>query len=150
MKKAAGERHDGLSMVQSNYTSGSHASLLVDLPRHDDIFDSGDDGIMSDSHIPTIEVQGLAHPLPAATPVLDVREPHEWAAGHIEGAIHIPLGELPSRLDELDPQKPTLVICHLGGRSARATQWLQTQGFDATNVAGGMDAWEAAGRPITR
>ncbi|MFI5429524.1 rhodanese-like domain-containing protein [Aeromicrobium sp. UC242_57] len=50
-----------------------------------------------------------------ATPVLDVREPHEWAAGRIEGAIHIPLGERPARLAELDPQKPTLVICHLGG-----------------------------------
>lgn len=103
---------------------------------------------MSDSEIPTIDVENVAHPLPEGQIMLDVREPHEWAAGHVDGAIHIPLGDLPVRLGELDPSTPTLVMCHLGGRSARATQWLQAQGYDATNVDGGMEAWEAAGRPI--
>lgn len=108
---------------------------------------------MSDSQIPSIDVSGAADQLAnvdvANVVLVDVREPHEWAAGHVDGATHIPLGDLPGRLDELDPQTRTLVICHLGGRSARATQWLQAQGFDATNVDGGMDAWQAAGLPIT-
>lgn len=103
---------------------------------------------MNDSHIPTTDVQGVPSPLTEDVVLLDVREPHEWAAGHVDGAVHIPLGELPVRLGELDPTTRTLVICHLGGRSARATQWLQAQGYDATNVDGGMEAWEAAGLPI--
>ncbi|WP_456695153.1 rhodanese-like domain-containing protein [Aeromicrobium sp. P5_D10] len=103
---------------------------------------------MNDSNIPTIDVQGVPSPLTDGHALLDVREPHEWAAGHIDGAVHIPLGDLPTRLGELDPTTPTLVICHLGGRSARATQWLQAQGYDATNVEGGMEAWEAAGLPV--
>lgn len=103
---------------------------------------------MNDSPIPTIDVQGVPSPLTDGVVLLDVREPHEWAAGHVDGAIHIPLGELPVRLPELDAQARTLVICHLGGRSARATHWLQAQGYDATNVDGGMEAWESAGLPV--
>lgn len=103
---------------------------------------------MSDSSLPTTDVHSVPTPVPEGVTVLDVREPHEWAAGHIEGATHIPLGDLPTRLGELDAATPTFVVCHLGGRSARATQWLQAQGYDATNVDGGMEAWEQAGKPI--
>lgn len=103
---------------------------------------------MSDSSLPTTDVHGVPIPVPEGVLVLDVREPHEWAAGHIKGATHIPLGDLPSRVGELDAATPTFVVCHLGGRSARATQWLQAQGYDATNVEGGMEAWEQAGKPI--
>ncbi len=92
-------------------------------------------------------VSELHDPLPADLVVLDVREPHEWAAGHVADAVHVPLGDLPGRVGELDPQARTLVVCHVGGRSARATAWLAQQGHDVTNLAGGMDAWEAAGRP---
>lgn len=103
---------------------------------------------MTDSSIPTTEIDAIPETIPADLVVLDVREPHEWAAGHIDGAIHIPLGEIPSRVGELDPSVRTLVVCHLGGRSARATQWLHDQGHDVVNVAGGMEAWETAGRPV--
>ena len=102
---------------------------------------------MTDSTVPTAEIDAIPDTIPADLVVLDVREPHEWAAGHIEGAVHIPLGDIPARVGELDPSMRTLVVCHLGGRSARATQWLHAQGHDVTNVAGGMEAWEAAGRP---
>lgn len=102
---------------------------------------------MTDPNIPTTEIDAIPDTIPDDLVVLDVREAHEWAAGHIAGAIHIPLGEIPSRVGELDPSKRTLVVCHLGGRSARATQWLHAQGHDVTNVAGGMEAWEQAGRP---
>lgn len=103
---------------------------------------------MTDPSIPTTEVDAIPQTIPADLVVLDVREPHEWAAGHIDGAIHIPLGEIPARVGELDPSVRTLVVCHLGGRSARATQWLHAQGHDVVNVAGGMEAWEHAGRPV--
>lgn len=100
--------------------------------------------------VPTTTVADVPDPLPEHLVVLDVREPHEWDAGHVDGAVHIPLGELTARVGELDPQAETLVVCHLGGRSAQATAWLGQQGHDVTNLAGGMDAWEAAGRPVVR
>lgn len=93
-------------------------------------------------------VTDLPDPLPADLVVLDVREQHEWDAGHIEGARHVPLGDVPARVGELDPTVRTLVVCHVGGRSARASAWLTQQGYDVVNLAGGMDAWESAGRPV--
>ncbi len=103
---------------------------------------------MTDDGVPTTDVQAVPAPIPADLVVLDVREQHEWDAGHIDGAIHIPLGDLPLRVGELDPSTRTLVVCHVGGRSARATSWLHAQGHDVVNLAGGMDAWEATGRPV--
>jgi rhodanese-related sulfurtransferase len=94
--------------------------------------------------VPTVSVDDVTD----GWVVLDVREAWEWAAGHIEGAVHIPLGDLPSRVGELDPQARTLVVCHVGARSARATAWLRQLGRDAANLAGGMDAWEGAQRPV--
>lgn len=99
--------------------------------------------------IPTTDIDAIPAVIGPDLVVLDVREDHEWAEGHIDGAIHIPLGELQARVGELDPSTHTLVVCHLGGRSARATQWLHAQGHDVANVAGGMEAWQAAGRPVT-
>jgi rhodanese-related sulfurtransferase len=99
--------------------------------------------------IPSIDIGGVPDPIPADLTVLDVREHHEWSAGHIDGATHIPLGELQARVGELDPAARTLVVCHVGGRSARATAWLHAQGHDVVNLEGGMDAWEAAQRPVT-
>lgn len=102
---------------------------------------------MNPHEIPSTTVDQLPDPLPADLVVLDVREDHEWEAGHIEGAVHVPLGQVAERAGELDPQRRTLVVCHLGGRSARATAFLQQQGHDVVNLEGGMDAWQAAGRP---
>ena len=101
-------------------------------------------------NVPATTVSDLPDPLPEDLVVLDVREADEWDGGHIEGAVHVPLGDLPARVGELDPQARTLVVCHLGGRSARAAAWLGQQGHDVVNLDGGMDAWEAAGRPTTR
>jgi rhodanese-related sulfurtransferase len=84
--------------------------------------------------------------------ILDVREPDEWAAGHAPGAIHIPLGELPSRLAELSAASaegsPVAVTCRGGGRSSRAVAWLTQQGYDVANLDGGMKAWQSAGKPM--
>ncbi len=79
--------------------------------------------------------------------VLDVREPDEWAAGHAPGAVHIPLGDVPARIGELpESDGPLPVVCRSGGRSSRAVQWLEGQGYDVVNVDGGMKAWSAAGK----
>jgi rhodanese-related sulfurtransferase len=103
---------------------------------------------MTDANIPTTDVHAIPDVIGDDLVVLDVREPHEWEAGHIAGAVHIPLADIPARVGELDPSVRTLVVCHLGGRSARATQWLHAQGHDVVNVEGGMEAWEQAGRPV--
>ena len=86
--------------------------------------------------------------IPADARILDVREDYEWVAGHAEGALHIPLDQLPARLDELDPDEDLYVICRTGGRSFRAAQWLVGQGYSAVNVAGGMDQWLETGKPL--
>ena len=97
--------------------------------------------------IPTTTVADLPDPLPDATAVLDVREPVEWEHGHIEGAVHIPLMDLPTRLPDV-PQGHVLVVCKIGGRSARAVAYLQQQGIDAVNLEDGMVGWADAGRPM--
>lgn len=80
--------------------------------------------------------------------LLDVREPHEWEAGHAEGAQHIPLGSLDAHAGQLDPALSYVVICRSGSRSARACALLADRGFRAANVAGGMLEWEEAGYPV--
>ncbi|KAD4059659.1 rhodanese-like domain-containing protein [Arthrobacter yangruifuii] len=86
--------------------------------------------------------------IPEGAKILDVREDYEWEAGHVDGALHIPLDRLPDALDELDPDQDLAVICRTGGRSARATQWLESNGYSAVNVNGGMGAWLEAGKPM--
>jgi rhodanese-related sulfurtransferase len=89
--------------------------------------------------------------VPTDARIVDVRERDEWDAGHIEGAVHVPLAEVPQRLDELTAQddgEPLVVVCRSGGRSARAVAWLVRNGVDATNLDGGMGAWAGAGRPM--
>ena len=80
--------------------------------------------------------------------IVDVREPHEHQRAHIEGTIDIPLGELVARLDEVPRDTTVYVLCHVGGRSAQATQYLETQGFDAINIDGGIVEWYRAGLPV--
>lgn len=84
--------------------------------------------------------------------LLDVREDDEWKAGHADGALHIPISEFVARYGELTeavPQDGRIhVICRSGGRSAQVTMYLAQQGIDAVNVDGGMQLWEAAGRPV--
>ena len=93
--------------------------------------------------------------VPADGLLLDVRENDEWAAGRAEGALHIPMSEFVSRMGELTERTeaagdgaPVYVICRVGGRSAQVAAYLLQQGVDAVNVDGGMQAWEAAGRPL--
>ncbi|MBP2214999.1 rhodanese-like domain-containing protein [Arthrobacter sp. CAN_C5] len=82
--------------------------------------------------------------------ILDVREEFEIAEGMIPGALHIPMGQLMSRLDELDKTRPVIVVCRSGNRSARAAEALSTAGYTADTMGGGMLDWHDAGLPITR
>jgi rhodanese-related sulfurtransferase len=99
------------------------------------------------SGIPTVAMGGLPDPLPDGLRVLDVREDVEWAHGHIEGAVHIPLWDLPARAYEV-PEGQVLVVCRVGARSAQAVGYLQQRGHEVVNLGGGMVEWAAAGRPL--
>ena len=98
--------------------------------------------------IAEVEVSGVSTIIGAGAVLLDVREPEEWEAGHAPGAVHLPLGQLPDRMTELARDTPVVVVCRSGHRSALATEWLTTAGFDAANLVGGMREWAHAGMDI--
>jgi rhodanese-related sulfurtransferase len=79
---------------------------------------------------------------------LDVREADEWAAGHIDGAIHLPMGQLVERLHEVPSDRHVVAVCRTGARSGQVTAYLVQQRISIRNLAGGMQAWAAAGRPM--
>jgi hydroxyacylglutathione hydrolase len=83
--------------------------------------------------------------------IVDVRAPDEWAAGHLPGALHIPLAALPDRLAEIDAGTPVVLHCKGGGRSAIAASFLAAHGYgDVANLTGGFDAWAAERLPVER
>jgi rhodanese-related sulfurtransferase len=82
--------------------------------------------------------------------ILDVREPFEIALAPFPGATHIPMGDIPSRLTELDPDRETVVVCHHGVRSAQVAMYLAQNGFERVlNLSGGIDAWSEDADPST-
>ena len=93
-------------------------------------------------------LQVPAASVPDGAWLLDVREDEEWAAGYAPGARHIPLGKLGARAGEIPRNAVVYVICRSGVRSDRAAQALADAGWEAVNVAGGMQDWAAAGRPM--
>jgi rhodanese-related sulfurtransferase len=103
---------------------------------------------MTDSSVPEIDVAELARRHAEGAYVLDVRQPDEYEAGHVPGAVLVPLDQLEARRAEVPTDRPVLVICKSGGRSAKAVQHLAPLGVDATNVAGGTMAWIDAGNPV--
>jgi rhodanese-related sulfurtransferase len=98
--------------------------------------------------VPSVEVSAVPAELPEGKVLLDVREADEWTAGHAPGALHIPMSELAGRLGELPADAELYVVCRAGGRSARVVQYLNANGWEATNVDGGMQVWAAQGRPL--
>jgi rhodanese-related sulfurtransferase len=88
---------------------------------------------------------------PGRPVLLDVRELSEFAQVRVPGAVLLPTSTFTARMDELPADRPLLVICHVGGRSAAVVGYLARTGWaDVINVAGGMDAWERAGLPVRR
>jgi rhodanese-related sulfurtransferase len=96
-------------------------------------------------HTPYVEVSAV----PDDAFILDVREPDEWSAGHVEGSLHIPMGLLPDRAAEVPHDRRVVVVCRSGHRSARVTGYLRQHGCDAVNLEGGLVAWRAADRKLT-
>ncbi|MEU3184980.1 rhodanese-like domain-containing protein [Streptomyces sp. NPDC006923] len=103
---------------------------------------------MNSAPLPAVDVAAV----PSDGLVLDVREDDEWAAGHVEGALHVPMSDFVARFGEVTEAvaggRTAYVMCRVGGRSAQVTQYLVQQGIDAVNVEGGMLAWDGAGRPV--
>jgi rhodanese-related sulfurtransferase len=82
--------------------------------------------------------------------LLDVRQPEEFQEGHIQGAKLIPLGQLKQRLKDLPRDREIICICRSGNRSGAATRELNSAGYNAVNMQGGMLAWKRAGMPVKK
>lgn len=102
---------------------------------------------MEEPTIPETDIDGLVAARARGGVVLDVRQPDEYEAGHVPGAVLIPLDELEARIDEV-PDGDLYVICRSGGRSRKALELLITRGRRGVNVAGGTLAWIEAGHPV--
>ncbi|MET4427686.1 MULTISPECIES: rhodanese-like domain-containing protein [unclassified Mycolicibacterium] len=103
---------------------------------------------MDDVEVGQAEVADVPMTFDQSVVLLDVREDDEWQRGHVAGAQHIPMGEVPARLAEIDNGATLYVVCHAGGRSQRVAQYLVRNGYEALNVSGGMLAWAGLGRPV--
>jgi rhodanese-related sulfurtransferase len=84
----------------------------------------------------------------AGAQLVDVRAQHEWDAGHIAGATHLPLAELAERAGEIDPERPVVLYCRGGNRSTMATAALADGGYDAAKLDEGIVGWAEAGLPL--
>ena len=106
---------------------------------------------MQPTTIAQVDADTTAAQLAAGDPtmvVLDVREDEEWRFGHAPGALHIAMGTVQARVDEIDRTKRIVCVCRSGNRSSQVTAWLSNQGFDAVNLTGGMNAWSSFGHPL--
>jgi rhodanese-related sulfurtransferase len=101
--------------------------------------------------IDVVEAERRLREDPARPLLVDVREENEFADLRAPGAVLVPMSSFQARAGELPRDRPLLVVCHLGGRSAAATGFLIRSGWtNVVNVTGGMDAWERGGLPVRR
>jgi rhodanese-related sulfurtransferase len=103
---------------------------------------------MDEVEVAQLQIVDVPSVFDGSVVLLDVREDDEWQRGHAPGARHIPMGQVPSRIDEINPDAKLFVVCLAGGRSLRVAQYLARNGYRPVNVSGGMQAWAAAGRPV--
>lgn len=100
---------------------------------------------MFGSQVPAVTATEVDHDVH----LLDVREQEEWDAGHAPGAQHLPMREVPTRLDEVPSDRDVVVVCRSGARSARVVEFLLGNGWrQVRNLDGGMQDWVAVGRPL--
>lgn len=96
-----------------------------------------------------IGIEDLAAAMTTGVRIVDVREPDEYASGHVPGAVSVPLGQVPERIDDCCvPGEVTYMICRSGARSANACDFLAGRGHDVVNVTGGTMAWVMSGREV--
>ena len=98
--------------------------------------------------VPEIGIDELARLRESGVVVVDVRQPDEFERARVPGARLIPLADVPERIEEIPDDQRIYVICGSGPRSARAVEYLNQQGYDTVNVAGGTKAWLDAGHPV--
>jgi rhodanese-related sulfurtransferase len=98
------------------------------------------------SPVPSVRPTEVSDKLADGWMRLDVRTEGEWADGRITGAVHIPMDELMSRMDEVGDR--VVCVCAVGARSGRVAEYLNAQGYEAVNLEGGIYAWEDAGLPL--
>jgi rhodanese-related sulfurtransferase len=103
---------------------------------------------MDEVEVAQADIAAVPLTFDATVVLLDVREDDEWRRGHAPGASHIPMGQVPGRLAEIDPAATLFVTCQAGGRSARVSQYLARNGYAPINITGGMRAWAGAGRRV--
>ena len=103
---------------------------------------------MTEDAVPQADISTVPSDIDESVILLDVREDDEWQRGHAPGAQHIPMGQIPARIGEIDSNAPLYVVCQGGGRSQRVAQYLAQNGFSPVNVSGGMLAWAGAGRQV--
>ena len=107
--------------------------------------------LMGGGDIPEVDADEAKRRQDAGALVVDVREPDEWAAGHVVGALHIPLGTLSSRSQELPADRELLFICRSGNRSLTGAKQARSAGRDhVASIAGGTVAWIRHGLPVER
>ena len=97
-----------------------------------------------------VSIEDLRTAMAEGATVIDVREPGEFATGHVPGARLVPLATVPGALPDLPTGEPVYVICQVGARSAQAAEFLSQRGVDARTVDGGTGDWMAAGHPVER
>ena len=97
---------------------------------------------------PEVDIATFAAAHADGAAVIDVREPHEYAGGHVPGALLVPVSELRSRLSDVPRGRPVYVICASGNRSRAMADLLVDHGVPAHSVQGGTGAWVRAGRPV--
>ena len=96
--------------------------------------------------IPAVDVDTVAADPDAW--IFDVREYEEWQAGHVDGAVHIPMGEVVARIDELPRDRRLVCMCRSGNRSGKVTAYLVGKGYDVVNLTGGAQQWSSFGHPL--
>ena len=97
-----------------------------------------------------VSIEDLRAALGEGATVIDVREPWEFATGHVPGARLVPLATVPQAIGDLPADEPVYVICAVGARSAQAAHYLSQRGIDARTVDGGTGEWIEAGLPVAR
>lgn len=106
------------------------------------------------TRITEVHVDDVHKTLPENSVIIDVREPGEYLAGHLPGAVNIPRGvlefQIAGYLGERDQPGPIFLYCRSGGRGALATDVMQQMGYqEVSNMSGGFEAWTKAGLPVT-
>jgi rhodanese-related sulfurtransferase len=96
-----------------------------------------------------VSVHDLAAAIERGDPVVDVRNPDEYASGHVPTAVLMPMHTVPARVDELRSETPVYVICAVGARSYQVGEFLAAHGIPSRNVVGGTTEWASAGYPLS-